>query len=138
MDTTPTPEQCLNCHEPLRGKYCHQCGQHHRVYVRSIFAVLGDLMGEIGHWDSRFYRTMRGLYIKPGFLSLEFMRGRHASYVPPLRLYFFISLIAFIIFATVIDYEFTAPTTDGNTKGIVLAEDFRIDLPFLPEEEQQI
>ncbi|WP_305728257.1 DUF3667 domain-containing protein [Pseudidiomarina donghaiensis] len=29
---------------------------------------------------------MRGLFLRPGFLSLEFMRGRHASYVPPLRL----------------------------------------------------
>ncbi|CUA85581.1 DUF3667 domain-containing protein [Pseudidiomarina woesei] len=105
-------QQCLNCEQPLQGEYCHHCGQHHRVYVRSIFAVLGDLMGELGHWDSRFYRTLRGLFLRPGFLSLEFMRGRHASYVPPLRLYFFISLIAFIIFSAAIDKGIV--TTEAN------------------------
>lgn len=136
--------QCLNCQEPLHGDYCHKCGQHHRVYVRSIFAVLGDLMGELGHWDSRFYRTLRGLFLRPGFLSAEFMQGRHASYVPPLRLYFFISLVAFIIFSATIDLDLrnaTAQAAPNETAtadvAVITAEDLRMDFPFLPEAEQQ-
>lgn len=86
--STPDANLCKNCNTPLQGEYCHCCGQQDKQYMRSIFAVVGDLFGEIGHWDSRFYRTLRGLFLNPGFLSLEFVRGRHASYVPPLRLYF--------------------------------------------------
>lgn len=112
----PTEQQiahqhtCKNCQTELQGEYCHHCGQQDKQYMRSIFAVVGDLFGEIGHWDSRFYRTLRGLFLQPGFLSLEFVRGRHASYVPPLRLYFFISLIAFMVFTSFIEFEVRAPT----------------------------
>lgn len=96
---------CKNCDSELIGEYCHQCGQQDKQYVRSMFAAVGDLFGEIGHWDSRFYRTLVGLMARPGFLSLEFVRGRHASYVPPLRLYFFISLISFLILTSFIDFD---------------------------------
>ncbi|WP_417666281.1 DUF3667 domain-containing protein [Pseudidiomarina sp.] len=130
-------QNCLNCNAPLEGEFCHHCGQHHRVYIRSIFAVLGDLMGEIGHWDSRFYRTLRGLFLKPGFLTLEFMRGRHASYVPPLRLYFFISLFAFIVFSSFIEIGFTPETmkaADPNNQ--IQIEEMQVDFPFLDVEQQ--
>ena len=95
---------CKNCDTPLQGEYCHRCGQQDKRYLRSIFAVVGDLMGELGHWDSRFYRTLSGLFMRPGFLSLEFVRGRHASYVPPLRMYFFMSLISFMVMRALIDF----------------------------------
>lgn len=128
---------CLNCSTPLQGEYCHQCGQHHRLYIRSIFAVLGDLMGEIGHWDSRFYRTLRGLFLRPGFLSLEFMRGRHASYVPPLRLYFFISLVAFVVFSSFIDFELNPQQLNSDaTAEVNLPDEIRFDLPFLSPEQR--
>lgn len=102
---------CRNCDSELIGEYCHQCGQQDKQYVRSMFAAVGDLFGEIGHWDSRFYRTLVGLMARPGFLSLEFVHGRHASYVPPLRLYFFISLISFLVLSSFIDYEGIKPET---------------------------
>ncbi|WP_404402818.1 DUF3667 domain-containing protein [Idiomarina seosinensis] len=105
MNTLP-PATCKNCDAQLQGEFCHHCGQQDKRYLRSIFAVLGDLFGELGHWDSRFYRTLTGLMFKPGFLSLQFFKGRHASYVPPLRLYFFISLIAFLVLTSLIDVQF--------------------------------
>lgn len=95
--STSEPHRCKNCDSELLGNFCHVCGQQDRQYIRSIFAVVGDLFGEISHWDSRFYRTLVSLFARPGFLTQEFVRGRHASYVPPLRLYFFISLISFFV-----------------------------------------
>lgn len=97
--------RCKNCDSELLGEFCHVCGQQDRHYIRSIFAVVGDLMGEISHWDSRFYRTLFSLFMRPAFLTQEFVKGRHASYVPPLRLYFFISLVSFLVLTTLIDFE---------------------------------
>lgn len=155
---------CKNCQTELQGEYCHRCGQQDKQYMRSIFAVVGDLFGEIGHWDSRFYRTLRGLFFSPGFLSLEFVRGRHASYVPPLRLYFFISLISFMVFTSFIHFEIKPPTAaerqqvletqqqvqealPDDVKPYVDVEDGKIsgprvslddtDIPFLNEAEQK-
>ncbi len=152
-------EHCKNCDTELAGEYCHQCGQHHRQYIRSIFAVVGDLFGEIGHWDSRFYRTMVGLFFRPGFLSLEFSRGRHASYVPPLRLYFFVSLVAFLVLSMTFRFEVQAPTdpdqvitevnqavkdgvagnanADAAMQGLDVSQ-LRLDLPWLGEQDQQV
>lgn len=113
--TEPGNHRCKNCDSELLGEFCHVCGQQDRHYIRSVFAVVGDLMGEISHWDSRFYRTLVGLFSRPGFLTQEFVRGRHASYVPPLRLYFFISLISFLVLTSLINFEDIQTTTDDLT-----------------------
>ncbi len=148
MNTQLQPEQCRNCDTQLQGEYCHQCGQQNQQYLRSIFAVVGNLFGEIGHWDSRFYRTLNGLMLRPGFLSKEFVKGRHAAYVPPLRLYFFISLIAFLVLSLAIDYEAltppaaaaqgTTPATADEARPVLDVEfnDAKISLPFLTEEDE--
>ncbi|KFZ30568.1 membrane protein [Pseudidiomarina salinarum] len=148
MNTQPQLEQCRNCDTQLQGEYCHQCGQQNQLYLRSIFAVVGNLFGEIGHWDSRFYRTLNGLMLRPGFLSKEFVKGRHAAYVPPLRLYFFISLIAFLVLSLTIDYEaLTPPAAAAQSAEAAMTDnappmldvefaDARISLPFLTEEDE--
>ncbi|MCO4799896.1 MAG: DUF3667 domain-containing protein, partial [Colwelliaceae bacterium] len=41
-------------------------------------------------------RTLFPLIFKPGFLTNEYIAGRRVHYVPPLRLYLFISIIFFI------------------------------------------
>lgn len=108
-------QRCKNCDSELLGEFCHTCGQQDRHYIRSVFAVVGDLMGEISHWDSRFYRTLINLFVRPAFLTQEFVKGRHASYVPPLRLYFFISLISFLVLTTLIDFDNVATVQSDLT-----------------------
>lgn len=127
--TTPDANLCKNCNTKLQGDYCHRCGQQDKQYMRSIFAVVGDLFGEIGHWDARFYRTLRGLFLTPGFLSLEFIRGRHASYVPPLRLYFFISLIAFMVLTWLIDIDINKPSPEELKQAQQTQQDASESLP---------
>ncbi|MFZ1683687.1 MAG: DUF3667 domain-containing protein, partial [Candidatus Zixiibacteriota bacterium] len=41
--------------------------------------------------------TAKALVLKPGFLSKEFKIGRRAAYVPPVRLYVFISFVFFLV-----------------------------------------
>lgn len=127
--TTPDANLCKNCNTPLQGEYCHRCGQQDKQYMRSIFAVVGDLFGEIGHWDSRFYRTLRGLFLNPGFLSLEFVKGRHASYVPPLRLYFFISLMAFMVLTSLIDIDIRQPSPEELKQAQQTQQEVKESLP---------
>ncbi|RUO63558.1 DUF3667 domain-containing protein [Pseudidiomarina insulisalsae] len=135
--------RCKNCDSELIGEFCHVCGQQDRQYIRSIFAVVGDLMGEISHWDSRFYRTLVALFMRPAFLTQEFVRGRHASYVPPLRLYFFISLVSFLVLTTLIDFdnvgtlnsELTPEQRAEAEAGLKAAEEATnqtLELPALP------
>jgi hypothetical protein len=56
---------------------------------------------DLTHADSRLWRTIVPLLIRPGFLTREYLDGRRASYLPPVRLYLVLSVLFFLIAATV-------------------------------------
>lgn len=53
------------------------------------------------HADSRLWRTLWLLLTRPGFLTVEFLEGRRARYLPPFRLYLVMSVVLFLVAATV-------------------------------------
>jgi hypothetical protein len=88
---------CRNCGAALAGEYCSRCGQREGRRDRGFAALLGELLGELFDWDSRFWRTLGPLLLRPGFLTAEYIAGRRARYVPPLRLYLIISFFMFLV-----------------------------------------
>lgn len=52
--------------------------------------------------------TLTPLITKPGFLSLEFVKRKRSPYVPPLRLYLFVSFIYFLLASVIAN--FTPPS----------------------------
>ncbi|MDR6983750.1 hypothetical protein J2X32_002386 [Rheinheimera pacifica] len=91
--------QCDNCHTSLQGDFCHQCGQEKKSYIRNVSGVVTEFFGEFSNWDTRVWRTLVPLWFRPGFLSRRYVQGHRVPYVPPLRLYLFTSIIAFLLFA---------------------------------------
>jgi len=87
---------CENCHAKVNGSFCGQCGQSVESTLRYFWSVLLHLLDDIFSFDSRASRTLKPLLLKPGFLTNEYIQGRRVHYVPPLRLYLFISIIFFI------------------------------------------
>jgi hypothetical protein len=89
--------KCPNCGAPMIGAYCAVCGQERDTHRRSVWRLLGDLVEDIVSFDSRILRTSVALMAEPGELAVAFREGRPHGYVPALRLYFFVSLIFFLI-----------------------------------------
>lgn len=90
--------QCANCGAPLTGKYCSACGQrHHDHPVHDFGHFVREATEDLTHADSRLWQTLTALLFRPGFLTREFLDGRRASYLPPLRLYLVVSVIFFVI-----------------------------------------
>ncbi|HKD46854.1 MAG TPA: DUF3667 domain-containing protein [Rhizomicrobium sp.] len=87
---------CRNCAAPVFGAYCAACGQPTDVHRRSLLRLLQDLFRDIASFDSRILRTIRALFFEPGELPLAFREGRTQRYVPPVRLYLFVSLFFFL------------------------------------------
>ena len=62
---------------------------------------LTDLLSEIAHnlssLDGRVFRSIRRLLFSPGFLTKEYVEGRRATWLPPIRVYLVISVIYFSI-----------------------------------------
>jgi len=94
-----SPACCRNCQAPLHGEYCSRCGQRAGREALSFRQLAGELAEDVFDWDSRFWRTLVPLVFRPGFLTAEFIAGRRARYVPPLRLYLIISFIMFLVFS---------------------------------------
>ena len=97
-DTTPadaTERRCENCQAILLGDHCYACGQPTKGMVRHFSSILGDFFDTVLNIDSRVLRTVGPLFLKPGFLTLEYFAGRRVRYVTPVRLFFFLTLIMF-------------------------------------------
>ena len=88
---------CQNCGQALSGPYCAACGQHDVDYHRSLWPILEDSLEGFLHLDGKFFRTVRWLFTRPGFLTREFIAGRRVSYTQPLRLYIFASFLFFAL-----------------------------------------
>lgn len=89
--------QCANCGSERLGRFCPRCGQNDRDYQRALPPLLGELLKETFEVDARVWRTLKLLIFKPGELALEFSRNRRASYVSPIRLYLFVSIVFFFL-----------------------------------------
>ena len=97
------PALCANCGAPLQGAYCAACGQPAKGLIRPLSSMLSDVADTIFNIDSRIFRTLFPLYFRPGFLSNEYFAGRRVRFVTPFRLYFFLSVAAFLLMQASLD-----------------------------------
>ena len=97
--TPPLPDHpnCLNCGTALRGQYCGSCGQRARGRLISLWELLQDAFGDLFELDSRLWRTLIPLLARPGRLTLDYLEGRRARYMPPFRMYLVLSVIFFVV-----------------------------------------
>lgn len=91
-------KDCLNCGTIVAGRYCQNCGQENVVPKETFWHMVTHFFYDITHFDSNFFTTVKDLLFKPGFLSKEYMKGKRASYLHPIRMYVFTSAIFFLLF----------------------------------------
>jgi hypothetical protein len=96
----PPFTHCENCGTPLTGHWCAKCGQPAIDYRRSFRYIVLDLLDEFLNWDSKFFRSLGLLLVRPWKLTNEFLAGHRVRYVHPLRLY----LLASILFFFAVNY----------------------------------
>lgn len=89
--------RCLNCDAELGGQYCGNCGQRATSRLISIWELVRDAFGDLFELDSRIWRTLIPLAIRPGVLTRDYLRGRRARFMPPFRMYLVLSLAFFLI-----------------------------------------
>jgi hypothetical protein len=98
-----TEKVCLNCGTETTGRYCPACGQENIEPKQTVWHLITHFFSDITHFDGKFFLTVKDLFAKPGFLSKEYMIGRRASYLDPIRMYIFTSAFFFLIFFSIFD-----------------------------------
>lgn len=90
--------RCLNCGAELAGHFCAACGQRAVPADPSVRELAGDAWQELSGYDGRISSSFRGL-LEPGRLTIDYLQGRRARYLSPVRLYLTASVIYFLIAA---------------------------------------
>ena len=106
--------QCANCGTPLQGPWCHHCGQEVHDPFKRFRGAVGETLENVFHFDARLSRTLIPLFLRPGFLTREYIAGRRVRYVAPLRLMFFLAILAFL--AIQLSVEITPPRLNFNVQ----------------------
>jgi hypothetical protein len=119
--TGPPLIHCENCGAALAGPYCSECGQPAIDYHRSFGSLMADAADAFFNLDERFLKTFGLLLIKPWRLTNEFVEGKRARHVHPLRVY----LIASVSFFLVINFlsrnaHFQSASTGPGNAALVI------------------
>lgn len=112
---------CANCGAELLGEYCYSCGQPVKGMIRPLTSMLHDVADTIFNIDSRIFRTLWPLFVKPGYLSNEYFAGRRVRFVTPFRLYFFLSIAAFFAIQLWLDDVSLTGVDIQGPNGVILS-----------------
>ncbi len=90
---------CRHCGPRLQGPFSSDCGQEARDLDLSLRQLPGELFGNLMSFDSRAWRTVVPLLFRPGDLTAHYLAGQRVRFVPPIRLYDFVSIVYFLLLA---------------------------------------
>lgn len=102
-------KECQNCGYTVDKVYCSECGQQNTETRQSFVNLATHIAEDITHYDGNFWRTIKFLLFRPGKLTIEYLQGHRMRYVPPVKLYIFISFVCFFLMALM------APETEEDT-----------------------
>jgi hypothetical protein len=116
---------CPNCGAHLKDKYCSHCGQkRNERHDFRISHFLGETVHAFTHFDTKFFTTLRYLFTRPGYLTLEFIRGHRKKYMNPVQIFLISNIVYFIFplfdtFTTELAIHMDGPGLHATIRGMV-------------------
>ena len=113
---------CQNCGEELAiaTKYCPFCGQKKiqkedytfkRLLKESIFDSL--------HIDAKLFNSIFPLLFRPGYLTKQWLAGKHVRYFKPFKMFLVISILYFLLASINEHYLIKYGIPDQKRKGSI-------------------
>ncbi len=84
------------------GKYCQNCGHENVEQKDTVWHLISHFFSDITHFDGKFFTSVKDIVSKPNFLSKEYMLGKKAAYLNPIRMYLF-TFFSFFFFISVFE-----------------------------------
>lgn len=99
--------KCLNCGTPLdlSDVYCSYCGQLNTTKSLALKDFLGEFIGSIITYDSRFRYTVKDLLFRPGVITRNYVHGQRLKYANPFRFFLSVSIIFFLVQGLITAYQ---------------------------------
>jgi hypothetical protein len=99
---------CPNCHTVFadeHANYCAHCGQENHTHKLPVKHFLMELVESFTHFDTKILTTFKDLILKPGLVIQNFNDNKRTRYVPPIRIYAFMSFAFFLFFSFTVGKE---------------------------------
>lgn len=90
-------KDCLNCGHQVEAHFCSYCGQENIVVKEDALHMVVHAVSDYFHFESKFFGTIKPLLLQPGLLTQKYVEGKRASYLHPIKLYIFISIVFFLV-----------------------------------------
>lgn len=94
---------CPNCGYKAQYNYCSRCGQATHLHKDTFWGLIVHFVAHYFHYDSKFWNTIKMLWIKPGALTIAYRNKQRMRFIDPISLYIFVSAVFFLCFFTVTD-----------------------------------
>ncbi len=120
--------ECQNCGYAVDKNYCPNCGQKNTETRQSFHHLFTHFIEDLTHYDTAFWKTIKYLLFRPAKLTTEYLQGKRQSYVPPVKLYIFISFITFLIIALLPDAPAKHKKQTIHPKDSIKVQQPRIDV----------
>lgn len=118
----PSLSACANCGYAFPpdapAEFCPQCGQQNHEINISFGHLIEETLEGLFHFDGKVFQTIKLLLFRPGVLTRRFLAGHRVPYVPPVRLYVFLSFVFFLLLAAL-----SKPEQGGERKVQELANE---------------
>ncbi len=102
----PHPNEfCLNCGTKLQDIYCHHCGQKDIPRRQTLGELFTNFISSFWSYEGKFFLTTKYIFLRPGFLAVEYNVGRRETYFHPARMYVFVSFLFFLLLVTLPDSD---------------------------------
>lgn len=110
---------CLNCGTQLSGaRYCGNCGQAAQPH-RTLGGLVGEFLSSLYNFDTKAWRTLPRLLVRPGTLTREYVYGKRARYISPLAAFLLAIFLMFFAFSTIEAPREIAGTPEEQRAGLV-------------------
>lgn len=120
-------KNCLNCGAHVEKSFCPECGQKNTDERRAFYSLFTEFFSTMFNYDNSFWQTTSDLFLAPGKLSREYIRGKRNSYLKPVQMYLFASFVAFFI-PTIL------PDDDIKDSDLPVSYDEGMNISFITDE----
>lgn len=90
-------KNCLNCGHTVEDHFCPHCGQENIIVEEDALHMIVHATADYFHFESKFFGTIKPLLVKPGWLTQQYVAGKRVSFIHPIRLYIFVSIVFFLV-----------------------------------------
>lgn len=90
---------CPNCGHRfgVLDRFCAQCGQAAVLHQPRFWEFVHEWVGHYVALEGALWHSLKQLVLRPGQLTLDYLEGRRARQVLPLRLFLTCSLLFFVV-----------------------------------------